>query len=201
MIASIINITDLNFDSPFKYASSILSIMILIICALATGFEIYVIKKHKGRYQLEEFEFSYGAIIEGLETNTIIGRYWNPLNLVRWVLTILIMVFLNKYSVAQIFFLLVISVIFQIIMVISNPMTDKWDQRITLMIEVSVSIYLYVLLSLTDFMGENNLREELGWVLTILTGTIVAINVSVFFWKSFWRAITYIKQRFGHLLI
>jgi hypothetical protein len=77
-------------------------------------------------------------------------------------------------------------------------MTDKWDQRITWMIEVSVSIYLYVLLSLTDFMGENTMREELGWVLTILTGTIVAVNVSIFFWKSLWRAFTFIKQRFPH---
>jgi hypothetical protein len=50
-------------------------------------------------------------------------------------------------------------------------------------------------------MGENTVREELGWALTILTGSIVAINVLIFFWKTFWRAFTYIKQRFGHLLI
>ena len=56
-------------------------------------------------------------------------------------------------------------------------MTDKRDQLLTWMIEVSISIYLYDLLSLTDFMGENTLREELGWMLTILTGSIVAINV------------------------
>jgi hypothetical protein len=49
-----------------------------------------------------------------------------------------------------------------------------------LIIEASVSIYLYALLALTDFMGENALREELGWLLSILTGTIVAINFSVF---------------------
>jgi hypothetical protein len=53
------------------------------------------------------------------------------------------------------------------------------------MIEFSVSIYLYVLISLTDFMGENTLREELGWVLTILTVTVVAVNFSLFFWKTF----------------
>jgi hypothetical protein len=80
-------------------------------------------------------------------------------------------------------------------------MTEKSDQRVTWMIELSVSIYLYVLLLLTDFMGENTAREELGWVLTILTGTIVAINVLIFFWKSFWRAVAYVKRRFGHLLI
>jgi hypothetical protein len=80
--------------------------------------------------------------------------------MIRWALTIAIMVFLNQNSVAQIFLLLVLSVIFQIIMVISNPMIDKSEQIITWIIEISVSIYLYVLLLLTDFMGENKLREE-----------------------------------------
>jgi hypothetical protein len=166
--------------------------------ALASGIEIYVIHAHKGRYQCEDFIFSYGSIIEGLDTNSIVGRYWNTLNLIRWALTILIMVFLNQHSVAQIFILLVVSVIFQLIIIIANPMTDKWDQRITWIIEVSVSIYLYMLLSLTDFMGENAVREELGWVLTILTGTIIAINCSIFFCKSLWRAFSYIKHLLEH---
>jgi hypothetical protein len=112
-----------------------------------------VIHKHKGRYDLDEFKFSYGAIIEGLNSDTKAGRYWNPLILMRWGLTIAIMVFLNQHSAAQILFLLVVSVIFQIIIVISNPMTDKRDQVMTWIIEMSVSIYLYILLCLTDFMG------------------------------------------------
>ena len=129
MIASIINISDLNYETPIKYASSILSMVILVIIALATSIEIYVIRTHKGRYQLEEFKLSYSTIIEGLNTNTIIGRYWNPLNLIRWGITIVVMVFLNEHSVAQIFDLLLVSVIFQMMMVIANPMTEKWDQR------------------------------------------------------------------------
>ena len=55
LIASIINMTDLNFDSPFKYASSVLSILALLFLAIATGIEIYVIHAHQGRYHLEEF--------------------------------------------------------------------------------------------------------------------------------------------------
>jgi hypothetical protein len=119
-------------------------------------------------------------MIDGLDTNKIVGRYWNPLNLIRWALTIAIMVLLNQHCVAQIFILLVFSVLFQILMIIGNPMTEKWDKRISLMIEFSISIYLYVLLSLTNFMGENTLREELGWILSILIGIIVAINVLIF---------------------
>jgi len=102
MIASIINITDLNYDTPFKYASSVLSIVILVILAIATGFEIYVIRTHKGKYHLDEFELRYSSIIEGLDSNTIAGRYWNPLNLIRWALTINIMVFMNQHNAAQI---------------------------------------------------------------------------------------------------
>jgi hypothetical protein len=109
------------------------------------------------------------------------------------------MVLLNPYSAAQIFVLLVVSFLFQLIMVIRNPMTDMWDQRITWMIEISISIYLYVLLSLTDFMGENTVREELGWVLTMLTGTVVTINVLILFWKSYWRAVAFIKRQAGHI--
>ena len=112
MIASMINISDLNFDTPFKKASSVLSILILLILAIATAFEIHVIRTHKGIYDLEEFKFSYGAIMVGLDSNKIAGRYWNPIYLIRWALTITIMVFLNKHSAAQIIVLLVISVIF-----------------------------------------------------------------------------------------
>ena len=65
-------------------------------------------------------------------------------------------------------------------------MIDKSDQILTWIIEVSVSIYLYVLLLLTDFMGENKFREEIGWVLVIITGSIVAINVLVFIWRIIW---------------
>jgi hypothetical protein len=55
LIASIININDLNFDTPFKYASSVLSIVALVLLAIATGIEIYVIRANQEKYQLEEF--------------------------------------------------------------------------------------------------------------------------------------------------
>jgi hypothetical protein len=62
---------------------------------------------------------------------------------------------MKENCVAQILFLLCISVIFQILLAIENPMIDKSDRRLTWMIEASVSIYLYGLLSLTDLIGEN----------------------------------------------
>jgi len=60
------------------------------------------------------------------------------------------MVFLSHQSFAQLLVLLVVSAAFQIMMLIGKPMTDKWDHRLTWMIEASVSIYIYILLTLTD---------------------------------------------------
>jgi hypothetical protein len=90
------------------------------------------------------------------------------------------MVFLRDQCVAQIFTLLVVSVIFQILLLVGKPMSEKGDQRMSVMIEACVSIYLYGLLSLTDFTGENTLRIELGWVIAILTVTVIGINVIIF---------------------
>ena len=55
MIASIININELNFDTSFKFASSVLSIVALVMLGLASGIEIYIIRANKGNYQLEDF--------------------------------------------------------------------------------------------------------------------------------------------------
>ena len=154
MIASMINISSpLNYDTPLTYESYVLSIIIIVFLAIAIALETYVIYKYSGRYNLSYFKLKYGASIEGLNTYTLAGRYWNPLTLIRWAITNLIMILYKDHCVAQIFILLLISVIFQMLLISTNPMDDKWDQRITLIIEVSVSIYLYALLSLTDFSG------------------------------------------------
>jgi len=43
--------------------------------------------------------------------------------------------------------------------------------------EVSTSLYLYVVILLTEFMGETGLRDEIGWGLLVLVGGVVCINL------------------------
>jgi hypothetical protein len=66
----------------------------------------------------------YGKIFKGLNTQNFIGRYWNVLFLIRWAFSIIVMVFLRENCVAQILVLLLISLIFQILLAIENPMID-----------------------------------------------------------------------------
>ena len=68
---------------------------------------------------------TYGSIIKGMNNESVIGRYWNPLSLIRWALTNVIMVFFREHCVVQIFILLMISAIFQGLIIIANPIHDR----------------------------------------------------------------------------
>ena len=68
----------------------------------------------------------------------------------------LIMTLLRHNFYLQIFPLLVISAVFQIMILGSKPMLTKLDNNMLLFNEIMVSTYLYNLLCLTDFMGEND---------------------------------------------
>jgi hypothetical protein len=47
----------------------------------------------------------------------------------------------------------------------------------TIFNELSTSLYLYLMVLLTDFMGDTGFREEIGWALLILIGIVVAVNL------------------------
>jgi hypothetical protein len=52
MIASMINISELNYEVAIKYDSSVLSIVLLVMLSIAIALEIYVISENNGRYHL-----------------------------------------------------------------------------------------------------------------------------------------------------
>ena len=72
-------------------------------------------------------------------------------------------------------------------------MIDKLDNHMLLFNEIMVSIYLYNLLCLTDFMGDHDYRDLIGWVLLILVVFTVLVNLVKFLlvydWCYFCRKI------------
>jgi large-conductance mechanosensitive channel len=59
-------------------------------------------------------------------------------------------------------------------------MLTKLDNNMLLFNEIMVSIYLYLLICLTDFMGENEYRDSIGWVLLLLVAFTVLVNLVKF---------------------
>ena len=64
--------------------------------------------------------------------------------------------------------------------------------------EIMVSVYLYLLLCLTDFMEENNSRDFIGLLLLSLVGFTVLINLVKFLIVCDWCfLIRKIKKKFS----
>jgi predicted membrane protein len=61
-----------------------------------------------------------------------------------------------------------------------KPMLTKADNKMLFFNEIIVSIYLYLLICLTDFMGENDFRDLIGWALLVLVAITVLVNLVKF---------------------
>ena len=59
----------------------------------------------------------------------------------------------------------------------SRPMKENGNQNMSIFNEVATSLYLYVVILLTEFMGDTGLRDEIGWGLLVLVGAVVGINL------------------------
>jgi hypothetical protein len=55
---------------------------------------------------------------------------------------------------------------------------DRLDYSINLFNELAASVYLYLMLLLTDFQGENLLRDNIGFSLLALVTVVVTVNAA-----------------------
>jgi hypothetical protein len=103
--------------------------------------------------------------------------------LVRWTVTVIVLVISRNYPEFQIFSLLITSTTFQILLYKGKPYADMLDNKLALFNETMVSVYLYILLGLTDYNQSNPTRIELGWALVISIFLSVFVNFMKFFYR------------------
>lgn len=70
-------------------------------------------------------------------------------------------------------------------MVLGKPFDDKVENQMNFFNEVMVSAYLYVLMMLTDYIGDNRYRVEQGTVLVVIIMTNVGLNFLKLFYGVF----------------
>jgi hypothetical protein len=107
----------------------------------------------------KEFQSRYSALNDGLRNKGLVSSGWNFLILLRWVITSAIIIVLREYNQFQIILLYIVSFAFQTFIINGRPYDSSIENYISLINELFVSFYLYILMLLTDFMGENNLGE------------------------------------------
>ena len=69
-----------------------------------------------------------------------------------------------------------------------RPFENSFENKMSLFTETVVSVYLYLLLCLTDFMGNANLiRDAIALTLVYIIGFAVFINLMIFAKIGFYR--------------
>ena len=139
----------------------------------------------------------FGTLIEGLRADySIVGAYWNLLTLIRWTTTIIILIFLKDHNEFQILLLLMISLLFSAFLIQGRPFKDSLSNKMSLFTEIIVSIYLYILLCLTDFTATvSTFKDQLALALVCIIGLTVIVNLIVLVKKGFIKCKKYILKK------
>ena len=120
-------------------------------------------------------------LIEGLNPINLAEKpivlYAKLIYLLRWVLTILILVFLRAYPYLQVLHLQTLSFLTLILYLKRRVYYDSWDQFFSLLNEAAVFIYLYLMQALLDDSVEASIRVNLGWLLVIVQVTTMSLNL------------------------
>ena len=135
---------------------------------------------------IQEFNKKYSALTSDLRetSSNRIVIFWKPLNLVRCLLTLIILTTLTSYPVLQMQVLIILSWVQQILIFKCKPYESNLKNFLTFINEFAVSIYLYFCLLLSDYLecqftsSEDVLQAKLGlsWTLTLLLCVVIGIN-------------------------
>ena len=123
--------------------------------------------------------------------------------LFRWALTLTILILLYDKPSFQIISLLILSVIWQNLILFSKPFETKALNIISFYNELAVSLYLYIAFVLTDFLETQVSKEEeiahlrliLAWILSGILALTILINFIFAFVHIISSVFTFLKRK------
>ncbi|TNV85983.1 hypothetical protein FGO68_gene12606 [Halteria grandinella] len=153
LISALINLQQLEFSSTMKIGSSIYTVTIMVVLIVAV------------------VGIGFGSRGQGIR-----GQ-WITITLVKWTILSVTLVTLREYPSMQLLILTLLLFLSQCLLIISNPSPVPLENHISLFNEIMASVYLYILYSLTDFMGRVEVKEGLGNMLLGVVIFTISINL------------------------
>ena len=116
------------------------SFALISVVPIAFIVMVVIMTKHRAAKSLESqyFKENYGTMIQSLNLYSFIGVYWNIIILIRWTITIAVLVSLRDYVSLQIISLRLTSFSVMILVVAGKPCDNMTDNVIALFNEVMV---------------------------------------------------------------
>ena len=133
---------------------SIVVIIVTIGSVFAIFLRLWKLASNMNDQTNLEFNSKFSPLLSDLRetTSNRIVIFWKALNLFRWLLMLIILTTLNSYPVLQMLFLIIFSLIQQILILKCHPYDSNLTNTIAFINELSVSIYLYISLLLSDYL-------------------------------------------------
>ncbi len=175
--------------------SNIVSILLLCACLISLPVIWRIIKKGmSNKTERENFELKFGSLIEDQRADaSIIAAYWQLLTLIRWTITTAILVFAKDNCAAQILILLLVSIVYQVLLISGKPFENGFTNKMSLFTELLVSVYLYLLLWLLQLTNEGEQQRELvGFMQVGVIAFSVLANVLIFVKSGFIKCRRYV---------
>ena len=91
-IAAFINLNDLKFVTTIEKISLVFCIITSLVLPVALFLTFYILRKYRDDLASDLFKEKYSKLVDGLNTETGIGYYWNPIVLLRWAITNVVLV-------------------------------------------------------------------------------------------------------------
>ncbi|TNV86143.1 hypothetical protein FGO68_gene16416 [Halteria grandinella] len=167
LISALINLYSLQFDTAVTKLSTLLAISTLLIL----GLSLYKM------LNLIHTQSPCSPLTDGLNTNSLIGRYWLPITLAKWSILITALVTLRNYPALQLMIIAILLVVSQVLMIVGRPQDSRVENMISLFNEGMASVYLYGQYTLSESMGRNEVKEEIGAVLLGMVIFTISVNV------------------------
>ena len=128
-----------------------------------------------------------------LEYSTL-QLYSNVIDLIRTLVTVVVLVRLRDYSGCQIQLLILVSYLKQAYILHARPYCTPIENRIALFNESLISLYLYGIILLTDYNNNDELRLYVSYLLVGIMGVYTFINMGNFMTIAIWLAWRSIKK-------
>ena len=158
MLSSLINFSDLRYKGNIVSQISAYSSIVLIIASAGSMFAIIIrlikFSRNMNEDSVKDFNQKYSPLISDLKENSLsrVVTLWKALNLIRLLLTLIVLTTINSYPILQIQFLLIFSFVQQCLLLAFQPYATKMLNILSFVNELSISIYLYLALLLSDYL-------------------------------------------------
>ncbi|TNV86838.1 hypothetical protein FGO68_gene11786 [Halteria grandinella] len=196
-LAVLIGIQALSFDTEYTgdYMSSLASIALLPLTFYVPVMIFTIIARFRPRLKSKWFEKVFGSLIEGLNLDYINTQYWQAFIIIKWMITIIVLVGMKNVPAFQISTLYFISVFRQGQILVLRPFQQKGQNWLSLFNESMISAYLWHAIALTDINQVYDIRQGAGYgIITIVLLTIV-VNLLYLIWESVSQLKVWLQQR------